>query len=139
MIDRQMAYLQLGEQLDAESRADPKAKAEGAAPGAGKERFATVMAVTAAVREVLAMSEGAKAGFGRDSEALGAELLQIAHNRAGYGFPDEEDKPYGWMYAQQKNYEAFTGNVRTMLGPIDEQAGKVMTALSMGRGEAAAY
>jgi hypothetical protein len=139
MVDRQMAYLQLGEQLDTEARADPRARARGMAPGRGQERFATVMAVTAAAREVLAMSAGATAGFGLSSEQLGEELLAIARHRGGYGFPEEEDKPYGRMYVQQRGFEAFSGNVRTMLGPIDEKAGEVMTALSLGRTEAAEY
>jgi hypothetical protein len=98
------------------------------------------MAVTAAVREVLAMAAGAKAGFGLTAEQLGAELLAIALHRGSVGgLPEEEDKPYARMYLQQKNYEAFTDHVRALLGPIDEKAGEVMTALSLGRTEAAVY
>lgn len=139
MLDRQMAYLQLGQQIDAASRTDPTAKAAGQATGSGQERFATVMAVTSAVREVLAMAAGAQKGFGRDAKSVGNELLGIAQNRAGYGWPDEEDKPFGWMYYQQKNFEAFTDNISTALKPIDEKAGEMMTALSLGNEKAAEY
>jgi len=98
------------------------------------------MAVTAAVREVLAMSAGAKAGFGLSADELGQELLEIAVHRAGVGrLPEDEDLPYGRMYAQQKRFEAFGEHLATLLGPIDAKAGEVMTALSLGRSEAAAY
>ena len=138
MHDRTLAYLMLGEQLDAEARKDPKAKA--GAPGEGEERFATVMTTTAAVREVLAMAEGAKAGFAIDAASLKQELFEILGNRAGLGgLPEGEDKPLGKMLSQQKSFEANTEALKKDLAPIEEQAAKVMTALGAGRPEAAAY
>lgn len=136
-LDRQMAYLQLGEQLDAASRKDPKAAAD--APDAKHERFATVMTVTAAVREVLAMAEGAKAGFGADAATRKLEVWQIIQNRSPWKWPDDEDKSLGKMFGQQSTFEANVDELKRMLGPIDEAAGKLMTALSAGDANAAEY
>jgi hypothetical protein len=136
-LDRQMAYLQLGEQLDAASRKDPKAAAD--APDAKHERFATVMTVTSAVREVLAMAEGAKAGFGADAATRKLEIWQIIQNRSPWKWPDDEDKSLGKMVGQQSTFEANVDELKKMLGPIDEAAGKMMTALSAGDKAAAEY
>ena len=136
-LDRQMAYLQLGEQFDAASRKDPKAAL--AAPDSNHERFATVMTVTAAVREVLAMADGAKAGFGADSATRKVELWQIIQNRSPWKWPDDEDKSLGKMVGQQATFEANVDELKRMLGPIDEAAGKMMTALSAGDKAAAEY
>lgn len=138
MHDRTMAYLALGEQLDAEARKDPKAKA--GAPGAGEERFATVMTTTAAVREVLAMTEGAKAGFAIDAASLKSRLFEILNHRAGLGgLPEGEDLPLGKMLQEQKDFEANAETLKKDLGPIEEQAAKMMTGLGAGRAEAGAY
>jgi hypothetical protein len=137
ILDRQMAYLALGEQLDAASRKDPKAAA--GAPDSKHERFATVMAVTAAVREVLAMAEGAKAGFGVDVATRKLEVRQIILNRSPWKWPEDEDKAIGKLLSQQQTFETNVQELQRVLGPIDAQAAKMMTARSAGDAGAGAY
>jgi len=134
LLARQQAYLKFGQQIDEAAMKDPKFT--GSAPGKGKERFATVMVVTAAVREVLAMAEGAKAGFPWDSVGLS---LQIAAMADAVGITDEEGKPLVRMHSQ---LSAFEGNVKALetdLGPIEAAGKSMMVKLGMGQEAAGAY
>ena len=66
---RQEAYVTFGQQLD--ETAAKSTSVPGEAPGRGKERFTTVMAVTALAREVLVMAAGAEEGLGTGGGARG--------------------------------------------------------------------
>ncbi len=144
LIARQQAYLKFGQKLDEAAAKDPKLK--GSAPGKGKERFATVMVVTSAVREVLAMAAGAQEGFGMDSKWMRNAILTLAANREmkvrGYysmAMPDEEVAPLAKGYSQLATYESNVKTINNALGGIEAEAKAMMVALGMGHEEAGAY
>ena len=138
MIERQFAYVRFGQQVDAAARKDPQAKES--APGAGKERFATVMAVTAAVREVLAMGYGALQGFGpARSPAVSRHFHAAKNNRLPLGWPEEEAEVLRSMYHQLKQFEADIKTLTERFRPIEEKAAQVMTGLRGGAGQAGRY
>ncbi|MBE2315808.1 hypothetical protein DVA67_007460 [Solirubrobacter sp. CPCC 204708] len=141
---RQGAYLLLGQQLDEAAQRDPKAARS--APGKGKERFATVMTVTSAVREVLAMGNGARAGFGTDAAGLQQQVAQIVahrerpvHGYQRFRFPDEEAEPLVSAIEQLRTFEGNFAALEAALGGIETQARTMMTALGRGEESAAAY
>lgn len=146
LVARQMAYVKFGAELDEAAQQMHK----GGAPPQGHERFATVMAVTSAVREVLAMGRGAHIGFGRDAALLEAEIRVITNHREWVPanldpgqfqlmVPEDELAPLGDALVQLRTFEGNLKTLEDMLGPIDEQAGSMMTALNAGHAEAAGY
>jgi hypothetical protein len=134
MIARQQAYLKFGQQLDEAAMKDPKYA--GSAPGKGKERFATVMVVTSAVREVLAVAEGAAAGFPWDALGLSVEVAQMADL---VGINEEEGKPLISMHSQLSTFEGNMEGLKTDLGPIEAAGKSMMTKLGAGQELAGAY
>ena len=134
LIARQQAYLKFGKQLDEAATKDPAFR--GSAPGKGKERFATVMVVTSAVREVLAMAAGAKDGFGRASAQMRDEILDMA---LVVGMADEEAAPLVSAHNQLKTFEGNVKTIETDLGPIEAAAGSMMTKLGAGHKIAGEY
>jgi hypothetical protein len=136
MFDRQRAYLQLGQKLDEAAAKDPAHKSS--APAKGKERFATVLTVVSAVREVLAMGTEAKASF-KNTNDLWGELSEISEHRASLkGLPRGEHDALQKMLGQQQNFEGNVGQLQGDLGPIDAAAGQLMAKMAGGE-EAAAY
>ena len=136
MFDRQRAYLQLGQKLDEAAAKNPDYRKS--APGKGKERFATVMTMVSAVREVLAIGAEAKASF-KDTNELWTELSDISEHRASLkGLPAEEHDALQDMLKQQLGFEANVERLTADLGEIDSKAGELMAKMS-GGGEASAY
>lgn len=136
--DRRVAYLKMGEQLDAAARSQSKGKL-----GKGSERFATVMTLTGQVREVLAIADGAKKGFRAaelDYVTLRETLGGIAERREFIPgeLPAEEAEALLSMQNQVKMFEAFTAQLGEFLGPIEEQAKLMMASMSLGGGDASA-
>lgn len=137
IVDRQMSYLKLGQEIDAASRTDALARQQGVAADPGKERFATVMLLTAQVREVLAMAKGAVSGFD-DPTALeiwigGYNAVRSRHVY-GYGYvchqtPDAELVPLAQMLLQTRQFHANVTELNGVLGEVDRQAGAMMRAL----------
>jgi hypothetical protein len=133
---RQLSYLTMGEQLDRASRSDPETRGD----AFGKqERFATVMTLVGAVREVLAMADGAQAGFDMHSLQVGQWILQLDEEREMFSYTLEEDRAMGRLLSQLRMFESNVDGLREVLGPIDAKAGELMKATSAGAGEAAAY
>jgi hypothetical protein len=133
---RQLNYLKMGEQLDRAGRSDPETRGDRYAK---QERFATVMTVVAAVREVLAMADGAEAGFQMHSLQLGQWILDMGSTRPKFAYTKEEDRAMGKVLAQLGQFERNTEGLREILGPVDAKAGELMKAMSAGASEAAAY
>ena len=124
LVARQAAYMDMGEDLDKLS------------PGGGthgQERFATVMTVVAAVREVLAMATGAEKGLNMHSLQVGQQVLAMSDEREMYAYTLEEDKAMGKLIAQLKKFEGNTETLREILGPIDAKAGEFMRELTPGK------
>jgi len=147
LVARQLAYLKLGEQLDAAARKDPRARKAGTAPGAGKERFATVMLVTSAIREVLAMGSGAKGGYDSpgniknwlvELDATRKRKIMGSH-RQSFGVPNSEAAPLISLYTQLATFHGNVDTLTKLFGPVEKQAAAMMKALSAGSEEAAAY
>jgi hypothetical protein len=136
MFDRQRAYLQLGQKLDEAAAKNPGYKSS--APAKGKERFATVLTMVSAAREVLAMGTEAKASF-KDTNELWGELAEISEHRASLkGLPKGEHDALQKMLSQQLTFDANVEQLQTDLGPIDAAAGQLMAKMGGGE-EAAAY
>jgi hypothetical protein len=135
MFDRQRAYLQLGQKLDEAAAAAPGAKRS----GKGKERYATVMTLVSAAREVLAVGNEAQASF-KPVDQLHNELQEIADHRGWplKGLPRGEYKELEKMYMGQLRFRANLEQLTADLGPIDAQAGQLIGKLSGGE-EASAY
>ena len=124
LVARQAAYMDMGEDLDKLS------------PGGGthgQERFATVMTVVAAVREVLAMATGAEKGLNMHSLQVGQQVLAMSDEREMYAYTLEEDKAMGKLIAQLKKFEGNTETLREILGPIEAKAGEFMRELTPGK------
>jgi hypothetical protein len=134
MFDRQRAYLQLGQKLDEAAAAAPGGK-----KSKGKERYATVLTLVSAAREVLAVGNEAQASF-MPVDKLHDDLQEIADHR-GYplnGLPKGEYKPLEKMYMGQLRFRANLEQLTADLGPIDAQAGQLMAKMGGGE-EASAY
>jgi hypothetical protein len=130
MFDRQHAYLQLGQKLDEAAARNPAYK--DSAPGKGKERFATVMTMVSAVREVLAIGAEAKSSF-KDSNELWNELSEIAEHRQSLrGVPPGEHEPLQKMLTQQLGFESNLEQLTADLGAIDAEAGDLMARAGGG-------
>jgi hypothetical protein len=140
LIARQLAYVKLGEQLDEAARKDPTAVAKGIAPGKGKERFATIMLMTSAAREVLAMGNGAKAGFS-DPGSLRSQIsrFEVIQDSPSGKVPASELDPLISIYKQTAAFHSNVNELTNTLGPIDQQAAAMMQALSGGAEVAGAY
>jgi hypothetical protein len=137
MFDRQRAYLQLGQKLDEAAAKAPGAKAAGR--GKGKERFATVMTLVSAVREVLAVGTAAQGSL-KPAAQLREELSAIAEHR-DYplkGLPRGEFEPLKQMLDQTESFDTIIENLTADLGPIDAKAGQLMATITGGE-EGAAY
>jgi hypothetical protein len=140
---RLAAYTIFGQQLDetaAKSR-DPAAHAE--APGRGKERFSTVMALVATAREVLVMAEGAAEGFSQLGDASPASGLRAEFETLwdvnGWSSHYREESPaLGHAIKQLRRFERSIAVYREYLGPIDAAAAELLGPLTPG-GDATAY
>lgn len=125
LVARQAAYLKLGEQLDV------AAAGRKAGKGKGKERFATVMLVTSAVREVLAMANGAKAGFDSPKQ-FWDWYTKVA--------PEADRASVRNVFHQLRMFTTVVGNLNRVYGPVEREAGTMMKKLTAGEPEeAAAY
>ena len=129
---RLQAYTTFGQQLDetAAKSTDPLARAE--APGRGKERFSTVMAVTAMAREVLVMAQGAKEGLGQEDEGPTASAkLQVEFNRLwdvnGWSSHYREESPaLATALKQLRQFEGSIAVYETYLAQIDTAAAEMI-------------
>ena len=130
LVARQAAYMEMGEDLDK------------LAPGSGvnsQERFATVMTVVGAVREVLAMAAGAEEGFKMHSLQLGQRIMEMSDEREMYAYTAEEDKAMGKLLSQLKKFESNAEGLREVLGPVEAKAADFMRELTPGKRGGGAY
>jgi hypothetical protein len=125
LSSRQESYLQFGEQLDAAAKVDPRLRREGVAPTAGNERFSTVMLVTSAVREVLALGRAARDSFHTPAE-IRSKYLAISRERT---LSEPEYRPLVSIHSQISYFHANVAELERVLGPIDDKAGEMMKAL----------
>jgi hypothetical protein len=152
MAQRRQTYLNFGIQLDNFARKDSAAKAGGVAPGAGEERFATIMTVASQVREVLAVGTGARDGF-MSSESFAAWAREVNEHRGQlpihsfyrdgtyypdyFKLPDVEWKPLANIYNQIKTFESNVGLLEGIFKNVESQAQTLMGALNRGGGTTA--
>ncbi len=131
---RQEAYVTFGQQLD-----ETAAKSvPGEAPGRGKERFTTVMAVTALAREVLVMAAGAEEGLGTGPDARASDKLQVEFNKLwdinGWSSHYKNDsKALGIALKQLRDFDARMEAVRGALGEIDTAASELLGPMVGGK------
>jgi hypothetical protein len=145
VIARQLAYLRLGEQLDAAARTDPDLKRAGTALPKGKERFATVLLVASQIRELLAIAEGARQGFDSPEEFRGWALNLDQERRTPSTFGELVDNWWGGLSKEERlslglvlgQLQGFHHNVdviHKVLDPVDQAADQLIKALSGGQG-----
>jgi hypothetical protein len=140
---RQLAYLKLGEELDAAARNDPKSKKAGIAPPKGKERYATIMLVTSQVREILAMGDGARQAFddpaaiqnwglGLDIDRNNPRSLGILANTDG--LTKEEWENLGKLFGRVKAFHNNVDVLHKALDPVDKAGAELIKSMSGGAG-----
>jgi hypothetical protein len=135
---RQLDYLKLGEELDAAANADREARKGGLAPGKGKERFATVLLLVSAIREVLTRANGATGGLGMTPGAMLNQLQNIEAERrmnikrfgSVGGMSVAEAIPLVSMYKQSKAFFDNAALLQTTFQQVEAQANQLMTTLN---------
>ncbi len=135
---RQLDYLKLGEELDAAANADKEARQGGVAPGKGKERFATVLLLVSAIREVLTRASGATAGLGTTPDGMLDNLQNVEAERRKSikrfgsvgGMSVEEATPLVSMYKQSKALFDNADLMQTTFQQVESQANQLMKTLN---------
>jgi hypothetical protein len=139
LVARQAAYLKLGQQLDiAVGNGRRSSKRRRRKRGAPKERFATVMLVTSAIREVYALSRGAKAGF-MSPKQFAKWYIEFERERIPFDVSAEEQAPIYNLYSQLSRFHNAVDNQKKLFEPVEEEAGKMMKTLTHESEEAAPY
>jgi hypothetical protein len=137
---RQQAYTTFGQQLD-----ETAAKSvPGESPGRGKERFTSVMTLTALAREVLVMADGAEQGLGSDPSAKASHKLQAEFNQLwdvnGWeSHYKNESRALGDALKQLRQFEGSVEVYRMHLGQIDAAAAELLGPMVPGGAANAVY
>ncbi|MFQ5401117.1 MAG: hypothetical protein ACE5E7_16155 [Anaerolineae bacterium] len=135
---RQLDYLKLGKELDAAAQADKEARASGTAPGKGKERFATVLLLVSAIREVLTRATGATSGLGMTPGVILSTLQNIEVERRESierfgsvgGMSVAEATPLVSMYKQSKAFFDNAALLQNTFQQVEAQANQLMQVLN---------
>ena len=140
MAQRRQDYLQFGIQLDNFARQDSASRRAGQAPGQGEERFATIMTVTAQVRETLSVGTGITQGF--DSPAAFQNwALSIQDHRTArpprtdittLRVPDPEWQALDRIYGQVSRTHYNINQVNEIFSNVEAQARALIGALHQG-------
>ncbi|MGI8633125.1 MAG: hypothetical protein ACR2NA_11380 [Solirubrobacterales bacterium] len=125
LVARRESYLKLGEQIDEAAKQIPETRREGIAPDRGGERFSTVMLMTSAVREVLALGRAAAEGHDSPDE-IRNELMGIVGERR---LLEPEYRPLVSVHAQTEQFHANLRELDRVLGPVEVKAAAVMARL----------
>src|SRR5262249_14413076 len=132
MAKQRDAYFQLGAHLDeiaAQNKGLAKQQKDVAA-GPGKEKFATMMAVVAAIREAITLGHGA-AGTFDDPNKLRGWINAISKNRTKkpkrsfmtqFAMPEGEASQLQALYDEVSTFHGWVGLVDKLYGPIETKA-----------------
>jgi hypothetical protein len=160
LAERRRQYLEFGEQLDNFARSDPRSQKAGEAPTPGDkqhpagERYANIMVLTSAVREVVGMGRAALAADNvGDEVAIRAWFEQIREHRNSVDFPrhgfidkyepsyirwpEVEQQPIEQLYNQVHVFRQHATNMVTTLAPVDAAAENLIKALHPSGGSGA--
>ena len=149
-MQRRTDYLELGVALDNFARANPETVGDDKTTFEGDERYATILTLTASVREMLAIMGGADprgGGGSLSSSALEAwfndmkaarEADPPAYRERTFHLGQQETERINQIYQQTGGFENKVDYLRGRFGGIDAAAGQLMAALNPGAGGAAA-
>jgi hypothetical protein len=141
---RRQQYFEFGVQLDRFAASDAGSRGAGRAPGAGRERYATIMTVTSQIREVLSNGHGARDAF--DSpQALASWAHGIEDDRAAQppepnmgaqrlSMPDSEWAPIDRMHGQVATFHSNTAGLDRIFAGVEAAASSLMQGVSQGGG-----
>jgi hypothetical protein len=155
IADRREEYLKFGIQLDRFARGHPELGREGLATGRGRERYATIMTVTAQIREMLALGRNAARGFDGDAHSFAVWAYQASERRkmsSAFSHPsDPMSTPPFWtvpsyeltpgemsaidsIFQQLRKFEQAIATAEKTFGSVDETAKAVLTNARLSPG-----
>ncbi len=129
MQNRQAQYVKFGEELDKITSESRKERREGRAPAKGQERYATVMALVAVIREIMTIGRKARDTFpGGDPDGLYKRAVEVTE----FEPPSQPDTraPFHNMLQQSKKYHTLATNIDNIFEGVDAKAFKVMALLN---------
>ncbi len=139
MVARRQAYLDLGVELDNYARGDRESRRRGEAPGAGEERYATIMMATSAVREVLAVGRTSLDNMPMTPEAMQAWFRHMHGERTAspprtdmhtFEMGQNETEKITDVFDSLELQRTNVRTVQTVFAGVEATANTVMTAVS---------
>ena len=150
MIARQRAYLKFGEQIDVASRKISLSSKQGTAPIKGQEKFAKIMLLTSAIREVLALARFAKENYKSPEQvkemAMAFRAIRLRKVKGGKQFSEKnafssaEIKAFESLYSQILQFHSQINLISKVLKPVEDTSSEIMQSiLGVDNKENAAY
>jgi hypothetical protein len=138
MAARRDNYFQFGKHLDDIANKNAALTNKGVAAGGNSEKFSTMMALVAAIREVMALGDkGVPAEM--EPKNVRAWTNGIVANRTKvprrsfmkqFSMPAAETERLQDMYNEVSTFNQWHSLVRTTWGPIDTKAGALVSSLT---------
>jgi hypothetical protein len=144
--ERRAEYLEMGLALDNIATNDPALREQGLAAGGRLENFATIMTLTSAVREVLALGSGAMSGiYSPDDFADWARTLQSDRaarpprtNWRRYSLGEGEEEKINELYTHLAHTDQAVGLMGGIFAPVEQGAIELIDTITPG-GSSGAY
>jgi hypothetical protein len=139
--ERRQQYLDFGIALDNFARTNQQSQKAGQGTEQNSERYATIMTLTAQIREALAIGNGAKAQMNHTEFRIWAQGLNTVRERHAprtdiqhLSIPDNEWAALESIYGQLQRFSNNVDSVDGILGSIDTAAQTTIGGLHQGSG-----
>ena len=137
---RRLEYLNLGVQLDNYARQSETMQEEGLAPGEGAERYATIMSLTASVREMLLVGRSAKSMIYTPAQFEEWFLTMKAQREVDppgsymrqFSVGEVETARANEIFGQLSQYHGTLENGEETWGEVDATAASVFDQMNAG-------